>query len=97
MVFAVIDVDDCIVDNIIGTFNFLSNFQESKPKACFMSYYSSLYVFKGNKLELEYDLAPYKMAQLLLAFKQENIVDFSGVRDHYYGEPRRKSKSNNYL
>lgn len=96
-VLAVVDMDCAVVDNLIDSFDFLSDFEEYTPEACLLSYYSTLYVFVGNELKLEHNLSPFKVAQLMAVFKNENFVSYVGARDSYYGAPRRKAKSNQRL
>ena len=51
-------------------------------------YRSALYIFIGDKVS-RYELSAGQLATLMAVFRNENLVDFSGTRDRFYGEPRR--------
>jgi len=89
-VLAAVNMDECVVDNLINTYKLLSLMSETKPEKILGSYISTLYVFKNDKMCLHNEISPFKVAQFMAAFKSENLVNFEGVRDSLYGEPRRE-------
>lgn len=54
-------------------------------------YRSALYIFIGDKVS-RYELSTGQLATLMAVFRNENLVDFSGSRDRFYGAPRRSHR-----
>lgn len=92
VVFAAVNMDCSVVDNLIDVFSWSSFLSENTPEQILGSYLSTLYIFKGDKMCLNARISPFKVAQLMAVFKTENIVNFQGARDDYYAAPRRKHK-----
>ena len=92
IVLAVVNMDEAVIDNFLKSFKYYW-FSDDAPERVMCSYISSLYVFRGEKMVLKQRISPFTVAQLIAAFKAENLVDFRGVRDSFYGAPRRRKKS----
>lgn len=93
-VLAVVNMDESVIDNIIQTYDKLSFITEDCPEKIPGSYLCTLFVFKGDKMHLNSFISPYKMAQFIAAFKTENLINYQGVRDSLYAEPRRRNRKN---
>lgn len=93
-VLAVVNMDNAVIDNFIENYRQSSFLTMDTPESVFGAYISSLYVFKSDKMVLNSRISPYQMAKFMAAFKNENIVNYQGVRDSLYAEPRRKAKRN---
>lgn len=87
-------MDDCVVDYLdykygmpgdldLSSANTYQYVDEIHPY-----YRSALYIFIGDKVS-RYELSAGQLATLMAVFHNENLVDFSGTRDRFYGEPRR--------
>ncbi len=92
IVLAVVNMDEAVIDNFLKTFKYYW-ISDDAPERIMGSYVSSLYVFRGENMVLKQRISPFTVAQLIAAFKTENLVDFRGVRDAFYGAPRRRKKS----
>ena len=53
----------------------------------------TLFAFKGSELAFTCDISISTALELLIAFKKENLVDAGVYRDAWYGEPRRRERS----
>ena len=93
-VLAVVNMDEPVIDNIIDTYNTLSFINDDCPERIPGSYFCTLFVFKGNEMVLKSFISPYKMAHFMAAFKNENLINYQGVRDSLYAAPRRRFKRN---
>lgn len=91
-VLAVVNMDNAVVQNLVETYDPSSFLLSDFPKALSGSYISTLYVFKGSEMLINTRISPFQMAHLMAAFKNENLVNYQGVRDSLYGEPRRRQK-----
>ncbi len=92
VVFTMVNMDEAVVDNLIEEFEPLHPFFENTPDRLMTSYISTLYIFKGEKMFTKTPISPFRVAELISVFKNENLVNFSGARDHYYAKPRRDRK-----
>ena len=54
---------------------------------------TTLFAFKGSELAFTCDTSISTALELLIAFKKENLVDAGVYRDAWYGEPRRRERS----
>lgn len=97
VVLAVVDIDEAVFDNLVETFRFLDEYQPFKPESVNLSFISTMYLFKGEKLVQLHSLSPRKLAQFMAVFKNENIVNYQGARDDWYAKPRRTAKRKNEL
>ena len=78
------------------TFKLLQTFKEDdpfRPEIINMSYISTIYLFKNDELVQLHNINPFKLAQFMAVFKNENIVNYQGARDTYYAKPRRDAKA----
>lgn len=57
------------------------------------SHVTTLFAFKGSELAFTCDISISTALELLIAFKKENLVDAGVYRDAWYGEPRRRERS----
>lgn len=82
VVLAVVDLDDAVFDNIVDTFDFLSSLDACiLPEKMNMCYVTNMYLFKGDKLVSTHSVTTRKLAEFLMVFKNENIVNYQGARD----------------
>ncbi len=88
VVLAVVDFDEYAVNNLVNTYHLLEDL--GAVADCSNEYNSRLYVFKGSKMLVCSNLSTFKLAQFMAVFKKENLVDYQGARDEFYGKPRRK-------
>ncbi|MCC8069030.1 MAG: hypothetical protein LIO71_04685 [Ruminococcus sp.] len=95
VVLAVVDIDEAVFDNLVETFDFLSDYDEFTPDKVNGSLINDMYLFKGNKLVKVHSLTSFKLAEFMAVFKNENIVNYQGARDEWYAKPRRKAKREN--
>ncbi|MBQ8515609.1 MAG: hypothetical protein IJ496_09450 [Ruminococcus sp.] len=97
-VFAAVNMDDAVFDNMVETFAFLEDMGASFiPDKMLLSYAITMYLFKGDSLCKIHSLSPRKLAEFMAVFKNENIVNYQGARDSWYGEPRRRAKKASQL
>lgn len=54
---------------------------------------TTLFAFNSNGLASCNDLSANELANLLVGFRQENLVNYRGVRDTLYGKPRRSTRN----
>lgn len=95
VVLAVVDIDESVFNNLAMSFKLFSALEEDpfQPEIINMSYISTIYFFEGDELIQFHTLSPYKLAQFMMVFKNENIVNYQGARDTYYAKPRRYAKA----
>ena len=92
-VLAIVDMDDAVFDNMADRFSFFEDMGLSlTPDKMLLSYAITMYLFKGDSLCKVHSLTPRKLAEFMAVFKNENIVNYQGARDSWYGEPRRRAK-----
>lgn len=86
--FVLVDMDDVVINNLIEKFEF-PNIQS--PEVLTPDFISTLFVFKGKKLFYWTDLRPRDVINLTAAFKNENLYNFSRLRNDLYAKPRKQS------
>lgn len=94
VVFTMVNMDNAVIDNLIDVYDIpvIHYLNEEQPEKLFGGYVSSLYIFKEDKMCLKRRISPVLLAKLMAVFKNENLVNYQGARDSYYGKPRRESK-----
>lgn len=86
--FVLYDMDINIISAMIDSFQMFPSAYEIFPPA----YISTAYIFEGKTLISKNNIAPHTLAQLMIVFKTENLVSFTGARDDWYAKPRRDAK-----
>ena len=92
VVLAMVNMDEAVIDNFIESFQSPFSLFEDSPDKVMTSYISTLYIFKGDEMCVKTSISPFRVAEFVSVFKNENLVNFSGARDSYYAKPRRQRK-----
>lgn len=93
VVLAAVDLDDVVFENLVETYEFLESVDNSiLPAKLNMCFVTAMYLFKGDHLcRIDY-LTSRKLAEFMMVFKNENLVNYQGARDSWYGKPRREAR-----
>lgn len=93
--FVMLGMDECVVKNLRETYEVLNDFPSADNYVHLNEispyYRSALYIFIENEVS-RYELSAEQLATLMVVFRNENLVDFSGARYNYYGRPRRSQR-----
>lgn len=59
---------------------------------CAPVFLSSIFIFQKGQAPFWRELSAGQTATLMAVFHKENLVDFAGARDDFYGKPRREAR-----
>lgn len=88
-------MDECVVEYLADMFGWVGGESAELAGLTHPYFRSALFIFNGSKLVGRYELTTTQLVNLMAAFSKENRVNFSGVRDSYYGQPRRRVRTGN--
>ncbi|NBH80435.1 hypothetical protein D3Z52_20240 [Clostridiaceae bacterium] len=90
------DIEDCIVGHLeamsIIDITLKNDSLQEDP-----DHVVTLFVFKGHKLLFWYDIPFFTATKMLIAYHKENLINAGAFRDEWYGEPRRKARTEQRL
>lgn len=86
------NLESCLFDNLEDLM-FTNNREHNDLVGAGPGHVVTLFAFKGSELSFTCDVSISTAMELLIAFKKENLVDAGVYRDAWYGEPRRRERS----
>lgn len=89
---ALYNLENCLFDNLEDLM-FTDNRERNDLVGAGPDHVVTLFAFKGSELSFTCDVSISTAMELLIAFKKENLVDAGVYRDAWYGEPRRRERS----
>lgn len=85
------NLETCLVDNLemleIVDARTRNDFVGAGP-----DHVVTLFIFKGRELTFTCDVPFYTAMDLVIAFRQENLMNAGAIRNTWYGTPRRKAR-----
>lgn len=91
---ALYNLESCLFNNLENLV-FVDNRERNDSAGAGPSHVATLFAFKASELSFTCDVSISTAMELLIAFKKENLVDTGVYRDAWYGEPRRRERSEN--
>lgn len=88
-------MDECVTDHLADVYGWIGVESVEAVELAHPYFRSALFIFNGAKLVGRYELTANQLVNLMAVFSKENQVNFSGVRDSYYGQPRRRVRTGN--
>lgn len=82
------NLEDCLFRNL-GHLEVLDKREKNDVLGASPSYVVTLFTFRGSELSCMCDVSISTAMELLIAFKQENLVSAGVYRNAWYSEPRR--------
>lgn len=89
---ALYNLESCLFNNL-ENLTFVDTRECNDSVGADPSHVVTLFAFKGPELAFICDVSISTAMELLIAFKKENLVDAGVYRDAWYGEPRRRERS----
>lgn len=86
------NLENCLFNNLEDLV-LVDNRERNDSVGAGPSHVATLFAFKGSELTFTCDVSISTAMELLIAFKKENLVDTGVYRDAWYGEPRRRERS----
>lgn len=84
------DMDEYVVANLFHT---LTRYNEEKTIPDYVytrpDELNTVFIFQDDKLICQENITAAFLARFMAVFHNENLVDFSGPRYSWYGQPRR--------
>lgn len=84
------NLDPCVVEHLQYVYDLCNSDLEYVD--CAPAFLSSIFIFQKGQAPFWCELSSGQMATLMAVFHKENLVDFAGARDDFYGKPRREAK-----
>lgn len=86
-------MDECVIEHLAATYDLVEADPIEVVEATHPYFRSALFIFKDSKLVGRYELTSGQLSTLMAVFNKENLINYSGARDDYYGKPRRFSRN----
>lgn len=86
-------MDECVTEHLAATHNLVKAEPIEVVETTPPYFRSALFIFNDSKLVGRYELTSNQLSTLMAVFNKENLINYSGARDDYYGKPRRLSRN----
>ncbi len=93
---ALYNLEDCLFANL-SNLESVDRREQNDSVGAGPDHVVTLFAFKGAKSAFIYDVSISTAMELLIAFKQENLIDAGTFRDKWYGAPRRNERAQKRL
>lgn len=90
------NLENCLFNNLENLV-FVNNRESNDSVGAGPGHVVTLFAFKGSELSFSFDVSISTALELLIAFQKENLVNTGIYRDAWYGEPRRRERSERRL
>jgi len=93
---ALYNLEDCLFVNL-SKLELVDKCEQNKLLGAGPDQVVTLFAFKGSQSAFIFDVSISTAMELLIAFKQENLIDAGAFRDKWYGTPRRNERAQKRL